>query len=491
MSKAASCEIAESLEKNMTAIKEKLGNSSDLQFKEAGNHGFTFLIVYISGIIDSDQLEESIIPSLASFDSCEAHSENLIDVLFKNVLTVKETRKVNEMNQVISELLMGNTVIFAEGYRSCIAAGTKKFPERSITSPKAQRTLKGPDVGFNEEISSNTALIRKIIRDPSLRIESPENFSSTTKVSIVYMEGKVDKEILKELQEKLSKIKMDVILDSNYLEETLTSSSGAVFPLTLSTDRPDVACSEILEGRIALIVDGTPFVVTLPTVFVQLFQSPDDYYFPAKKIFVKRLFRIFVYCFAVILPALYIAFTIYHPGLIPTNLLVGIVTQRELVPAPTVVEVIAFYFLILIITESSLRLPQSVVFTVTVFAAIVLGQSAVEAYLVQPMTLIVLSASYIFSSIIPIYTLAPVSQRLIIIFMFLASILGFFGIIAGILYYLLQLSSSRSFGVPYLTPIAPFKLEDQKDAAIRLPINEILNNKKTFTKEEEDRLKNE
>ncbi|MGG4489276.1 spore germination protein [Metabacillus idriensis] len=488
----ASAKISESLAVSQSWISEKLGNSSDLKFKTVENNGYSFLAVYITTIVESNQLEEFILPSLASFDAEKAKAANdTSDFLLNHVISLKATRRITDMSLAVNELLMGNTVIFIEGETNCIAAGTDKFPERSISNPKAQRTLKGPDIGFNEDISSNTALIRKVIKDPTLRIESPDYINSNTKISIVYMEGKADKEILKELKEKLSSIKMDVILDSNYLEETLTSSSHSIFPLTLSTDRPDVVCSEVLEGRIALIVDGSPFVVTLPTVFVQLFQSPDDYYFLTKKIFVKRFSRILIYSFAILLPALYIAFTIYHPGLIPTNLLVGIVTQRELVPAPTVVETVVFYFLILIITESSLRLPQSVVFTVTVFAAIVLGQSAVEAYLVQPFTLVVLSASYIFSSIIPVYTLAPVSQKLTIIFMFLASILGFFGIIAGILYYLLQLSSSRSFGVPYMAPFAPFKLEDQKDAAVRMPIYEQLNNKKTFTKEEKDRLKND
>ncbi|MDX8288638.1 spore germination protein [Metabacillus indicus] len=483
--------VPQSLQTGKLLICEKLGNSSDLKFKEIKNNGFTFLIVYISTIVESNQLEEFILPSLASFDEEKAEApEETVEYLLDHVIALKDTRKITDMNDAVNELLFGNTVILIEGQSSCISAGTDKFPERSISNPKAQRTLKGPDIGFNEDISSNTALIRKVIRNPALRIESPE-INSTTKICIIYMEGKADKEIIKELKEELSSIKMDVILDSNYLEETLQKSSNSIFPLTLSTDRPDVVCSEIMEGRIALIVDGTPFVVTLPTVFVQLFQSPDDYYFLTKKIMAKRLSRMLIYCFAILLPALYIAFTIYHPGLIPTNLLVGIVTQRELVPAPTVVETIVFYFLILIITESSLRLPQSVVFTVTVFAAIVLGQSAVEAYLVQPFTLVVLSASYIFSSIIPVYSLATVSQKLTVVFMFLASVLGFFGIIAGIMYYLLQLSSSRSFGVPYLAPFAPFKLEDQKDSAVRVPMYEQLNNKKIFTKEEKDQLKNE
>lgn len=486
----APVKVPESLDSGKSWIREMLGDSSDLKFKEIKNKEFSFLIVYISTIVENKQLEDLLLPSLTSFDAEKAEAaEDTVDFLLDHVIALKDTRKITDMKDAVNELLFGNTVILLEGHSSCMSAGTDKFPERSISNPKAQRTLKGPDIGFNEDISSNTALIRKVIRNPELRIESPV-INSTTKICIIYMEGKADKEILKELKEKLSSIKMDVILDCNYLEESLQKSSNSIFPLTLSTDRPDVVCSEILEGRIALLVDGTPFVVTLPTVFVQLFQSPDDY-FLTKKIMAKRFARIFIFCFAILLPSLYIAFTIYHPGLIPTNLLVGIVTQRELVPAPTVVETIVFYFLILIITESSLRLPQSVVFTVTVFAAIVLGQSAVEAYLVQPFTLVVLSASYIFSSIIPVYSLATVSQKLTVVFMFLASVLGFFGIIAGIMYYLLQLSSSRSFGVPYLAPFAPFKLEDQKDAAIRVPIYEQLNNKKTFTKEEKDQLKNE
>lgn len=192
---------------------------------------------------------------------------------------------------------------------------------------------------------------------------------------------------------------------------------------------------------------------------------------------------------SVLFPGLYISFTLYHPGLIPTSLLVGLIAQREIVPFPTVVEVFIFFWLIIIITEGSIRLPSGVVLTVTIFASITLGQQAVEAQLVQPATLVVLAASYVFSSVVPIYSLSLAYKRLTFRFIFLATILGLYGVLVGLIILLLHLCSLRSFGVPYLSPIAPFQPQDQKDAIFRLPIQYIINNDKSLFKEDPMRKK--
>lgn len=273
-------------------------------------------------------------------------------------------------------------------------------------------------------------------------------------------------------------------LEVGYIEEFITNETNSMFPLTALTDRPDVVCAEVLEGKIAIVLDGTPFVLLLPNVFIQLFQSPDDYYTLDRTIQTRRIARLFFYFLSILLPALYISFTTYQPGLIPTSILIGFIAQREVVPFPTVVEIIVFLWLIIIIVESSLRLPQGIVLTVAIFASITLGQQAVEAQLVQPTTLVVLAASYIMSCVTPIFSLAFAYRILTFRFIFLASLLGLYGVMIGIVVLILHLSALRSFGVPYLSPIAPFNLKDQKDAVVRFPIDYIISNKKKFTKEE-------
>ncbi|UAL48296.1 spore germination protein [Sutcliffiella horikoshii] len=484
--------LTDSISKNTEMIKAQLGHSSDLFERELVLpylHRKVHLI-YLDGINDTSKIEDYILSPLAAISIKEEQSLNsMIDYLrlqvIQSINIVTETVK----DKIVRMILEGKTAIFIEGEATCLLADTAKWPERSAPEPKVQRTSTGPDIAFNENGTYNLSLIRKTIKDPLLRVEKVKNPNIQTSISMVFIEGKVDKEILDEVRKKMDKINIPVILDVNYLEESLTDNTSSSFPLTLSSDRPDVVCAEVLSGKIAIVVDGTQFVLTLPSVFIQFFQSPDDYYILNRSTHTRRLGRLFFFMLSVLFPGLYISFTLYHPGLIPTSLLVGLIAQREIVPFPTIVEVFIFFWLIIIITEGSIRLPSGVVLTVTIFASITLGQQAVEAQLVQPATLVVLAASYVFSSVVPIYSLSLAYKRLTFRFIFLATILGLYGVLVGLIILLLHLCSLRSFGVPYLSPVAPFQPQDQKDAIFRLPIQHIINNDKSLFKEDPMRKK--
>ncbi|MCV9885714.1 spore germination protein [Metabacillus halosaccharovorans] len=480
--------IQSSLKENLFEIKELFGNSSDLKIRELllnGNHT-KIAIVYIDGIADDEKVEEQIITPISLFSpSTHQSPSQLIELFLNHVIKTNHVIKITDIQTLADNLVNGNTMILIDNHREGLCTNTSKMPERSLTPPVAQRTPTGPNISFNESLTSNISLVRNYIKDPMLRVDnSPLQGQSKTSVSVVYLEGKVDKEILNNVYKKLKEVKIDIILDSNYIVEVITAETKSLFPLTFMTDRPDVIAAELMGGKVIIFVDGTPFALALPAVLIQLFQSPDDYYTMQKGIQKIRIVRIFFFFLSVLLPAFYIAFTIYHPGLVPTQLLVGILAQREFVPFPTIIEVLVFYWLILIITESSLRLPQGVVLTVTIFASITLGQQAVEAQLVQPTTLVVLGASYVMSSVVPTYSLSTVSRILTFRFIFLSSFLGLFGIMVGLVALLIHLCSLRSFGVPYLSPMAPFNLKDQKDAIIRKPIQDITSNEKAFKKEE-------
>lgn len=487
MQKTHNVRFTESTRHNIDMIKERLGNSSDLQERELvlSILNTRVHLIYIDGINDSTKIEEFILSPMAAISIQEEQGiDSVLDYILLQVIQSTIIKKANDIDSVITMLLNGKTAIFIEGETTCLLADTAKWPERSAPEPKAQRTSKGPNIAFNENESYNLSLIRKTIKDSLLRVEKVNNPNIQTSMSIIYMEGKADKEILAEVRNKINDINIPVVLDVNYLEETFSDNTLSLFPLTLSSDRPDVVCAEVLSGKIAIVIDGTQFVLTLPSVFIQFFQSPDDYYTLNRSIQTRRIARLFFFFLAILLPGLYISFTLYHPGLIPTSLLVGLIAQRELVPFPTIVEVFIFFWLIIIITEGSLRLPSGVVLTVTIFASITLGQQAVEAQLVQPATLVVLAASYVMSSVVPIYSLTLAYKGLTFRFIFLATFLGLYGVLVGLIILLLHLSSLRSFGVPYLSPIAPFQPQDQKDAVLRFPIKHIIVNDKSLFKED-------
>ncbi|NLP50095.1 spore germination protein [Bacillus sp. RO1] len=484
--------LTESISNNIEMIKVQLGHSSDLLERELVLPHFNKKVhlIYLDGINDTSKMEEYILSPIARISLKEDQSiPSIIDYLRLQVIQSININTETSRDKVVNMLLDGNTAIFVEQEAVCLLADTVKWPERSAPEPKAQRTQTGPNIAFNESITYNLSLIRKTIKNPSLRVEKVTNPNIQTSISMVFIEGIADKEILDEVRKKLDEINIPVVLDVNYLTESFMDNTNSSFPLALSTDRPDVVCGEVLGGKIAIVVDGTQFVMVVPSVFIQFFQSPDDYYTLNRSTQTRRLGRLFFFLLAVLLPGLYIAFTLYHPGLIPSSLLIGLISQREIVPFPTIVEVFIFFWLIIIITEGSLRLPAGVVLTVTIFASITLGQQAVEAQLVQPATLVVLAASYVCSSVVPVYSLALAYKRLTFRFIFLATILGLYGVLVGLIVLLLHMCSLRSFGVPYLSPIAPFHPQDQKDAIFRLPIEHIVNNDKSLSKEETMRKK--
>ena len=306
--------LTESISKNTEMIKDQLGNSSDLLERELV---LPYLnkkvqLIYLDGINDTSKIEDYILSPLASISIKEEQTlDSIIDYLRLQVIQSINIGPETVKDKIVRMILEGKTAIFIEEEATCLLADTAKWPERSSPEPKAQRTSTGPNIAFNENGTYNLSLIRKTIKNPLLRVEKVTNPNIQTSISMVFIEGKVDEEILDEVRKKMDKINIPVILDVNYLEETLTNNTSSSFPLTLSSDRPDVVCAEVLSGKIAIVVDGTQFVMTLPSVFIQFFQSPDDYYILNRSTHTRRLGRLFSFCFpyffqVCIFPLLYI-----------------------------------------------------------------------------------------------------------------------------------------------------------------------------------------
>ncbi|MBM7702348.1 spore germination protein [Metabacillus iocasae] len=474
----------EKLEERVGHLLRELGNGADVKSRyfRLSDQEKAACMIYIEGIVDTASIQDHIVDPLLNKHIKFDHA--FIDQLIERVVETALVEKITD-KQAPGKLLEGFALIVVDQEEIIIAADTVKWQERSLSSPKGQRALQGPDLGFTESRGGNVALVRKWVKNADLRHELTTYGDLTnTTVSLLYIEGIVEPDILNEIKAKLASVALDSVLDSNYIAESITKEAQSIFPLTLNSDRPDVVAAEILEGRVCIIVDGSPYALIAPAVLVQFFQSADDYYLPAPASRLIRRIRFLLFWLSVYIPGTFVAFTTFHAGILPVNLLVGFVAQREAVPFPTFLEVLVVDFLIQAILEASNRLPQNVSVTISLFGAIVFGQSSVEAQLIQPITLVVLSVSFILSSIIPIATMSYATRILRVAFILIGALLGLYGIALLTLLLLVHLCYLRSFGVPYLAPFAPFTLKDQRDTLIRNPIPTITHKEVRFHKEE-------
>jgi spore germination protein KA len=311
-------------------------------------------------------------------------------------------------------------------------------------------------------------LIRKRLRNPKLRIEDFTVGTDTqTKLALVYVEGIIQPSVLEEARDKLQNIRLTKVLDSSYVEELLEDESISPFPRVFNTERPDVVTATILEGRFAVIVDGTPFVLLAPTLFLENMQSPDDYYQRPVIATLLRLLRYFGFVIALLGPSIYIALTTYHQQMLPASLLFSLASQREGVPFPAFVEALLMEVAFEILREAGLRMPRGISQTVSVVGTLVVGQAAVEAGIVSAAMVIVVAITAISSFIIPSYTFSTSVRMLRFVFMGLAASMGLYGIVVGLFALVLHLCSLSSFGVPYMSSFGPYIKRNMQDTIIR------------------------
>ncbi|MBI0575859.1 spore germination protein [Neobacillus cucumis] len=481
-------EVSNVLHYNIQTLTALLGKSSDFQVREITLTSINkkAAILFIDEIVDTNSVQRYVLEPLLTYNLPHFKTdEELLTFMESSVIQSKTITRVEDMTHASNELLAGKTLIIVEGINAFLSTDTTKWNTRNIESPKGQRVAKGPDVGFSENRSTNISLVRKIIKNPNIRVTTKQYGTNThTDVSVMYIDNIVDKEILKTIYERLENLQLDAILETNYIQMVLTKESKSFFPLMLNTDRPDVVAGEMLEGKIAIFVDGSPYVLIAPAVLVQFFQTPEDYYIGKTGLLNTRLLRCCLYFIALYIPGVYVAFVTYHANLLPVKLLLGFVSQRELVPFPSALQVSALIIVTIAINESSSRLQQNIAITVSIFAGIVLGQSAIESQLVEPASLVVVCITYILVSVVPIFSMRTPAATLTLVFISAGAALGFYGIALMSLVLLLHLTSLRSFGVPYLSPFAPLVAHDLKDSAIQLSQEEMTNDESHYMKEE-------
>ncbi len=469
--------LDESLESNLKKLKGLMGNSFDLVSRELVINREPLVngvALYLTGLVDENLVSELIIKALVEHPMKLNENGSSIDLLTaieKQVLNVSNVSISSDWNTIIHALLSGNTILLIDHINQAIIGGTSGGEWRSIEEPTAEITIRGPKDSFNESLKTNITLIRRRIKSPHLRFEKFQLGTITqTDVALVYIDGITDQQLIKEVKERLNRIEIDEILSSANIEELIQDSTFTPFPTILNTERPDIVANTLVEGKVIIIVDGTPFVLIAPTSFSQLFKAAEDYYQRYDFVTLLRVLRYIAFTTSLLGPSIYIALITFHQDLIPTTLVISLAAQREGIPFPAFIEAFIMEFTFEVLREAGIRMPRAIGQAVSIVGALVIGQAAVQAGIVSAAMVIVVAGTAIASFTTPAFNLAVAARILRFGMMVLAATMGLYGIIIGLIILVAHLCSLRSFGYPYLAPFAPFILEDQKEGIFRFPL---------------------
>ncbi|ANE49049.1 hypothetical protein SY83_19415 [Paenibacillus swuensis] len=465
-----------SIDINKKQIQQTFGKDADLVFKPIPLGPFTnkAYLVYMDSLSDPHTINDSIVKPLLQWkDKLEdRRTETSKDFRWikDQVIAVGDLKEVDTWEPLYLELLSGNTMLIADGISKALSIHSAGLEKRSIEEASSSTVIRGPREGFTEDLRTNMMLIRKRIRDKRLRCtQMIIGEMSKTDVVVMYMEGVAVPEVVQELFHRLEKIRTTSILESGNIEEYIQDKFLTPFPTVYNTERPDTIAAAIMEGRVAILVNGTPFVLLVPALFVHFFQVAEDYYQRADIAFFLRILRYIALVISLLAPALYIAISTFHQEMLPTPLLISLAAQREGTPFPAFIEAVIMEFTFEVLREAGVRLPRAVGQAVSIVGALVIGQAAVEAGIVSAAMVIVVSVTAITSFVFPSFNMSISIRMLRFIFMICAATFGLFGITVGLIVLILHLCSLKSFGVPYLSPFAPWDVDDQSDAIFRFP----------------------
>ncbi|MBT2721438.1 spore germination protein [Bacillus sp. ISL-46] len=387
---------------NIEKIKKRFHNTSDLKFREIklGYVNTTLIIVFIDGIIDSDMLEDSVILRITDTFNNEkaAKGKNLIESLTEKVLTTPSVTTLKSLDKLADAIIQGNAVIVIDGFQEAISVNVTKWKERSLEESLGERALKGVMIGFTERASTNISIVRSIIKTEDFCVTKKTlGTKSKTDVYLLYIEGIVDKDILKEVQKRVDALTIKYLLDTFVIEEALKGKPKTFFPLTLPSERPDVVSSALLEGRVTIIVDGSPKVIITPALFEDFLQSPDEYYTSYGR-FSIRFIRLMSFIISLFLPGVYVSLDHIDKKRISKKVYEIFITKDEFLP--TFLEVFILLILLRIILDASVRMPKGIALTISFLASILIGQTAVEAKLVHPVSILVVGITVIISMVL-------------------------------------------------------------------------------------------
>jgi len=462
------------LDETQRSVKGIFGSAPDIMIgRVASRDGIEVLVVFNQVLVDRATMVRVVFDRIADTRLApfmHGPSKTLLQSVAQNIAPTGTSEVVAHMGELATHVLEGSAIVCLPGTVEGLAIQMEQAPKRAISEPTSSPVVIGPHEGFIEDASTNLSLVRRRLRTPRLWVE-PFRLGgvSQTTVYLLHLHGIADDLVVQEARRRIGGIRIDGVLDANYVLELIRDAPGLPVPTIMRTERPDKVAAGLLEGQFAVVVDGSPFALLAPITFAHLLKSSEDYYqgwFPSS---VLRFFRLAALLMGVLLPGVYTAIVTYHQELIPTPLLIVLASSRENVPLPTIVELLLMMGLFEVIREAGVRVPQGIGSAVTIGGTLVVGQAAVRAGIVSAPIIIVVSGVVISFLAVPDYDLVQISRFLVYPLLVGASILGLFGLLFVALGFALIAASLRSFGVPFLSPLAPMRPRNWKDFLVRVP----------------------
>ncbi len=455
------------VEDNIIYFRQKLGESFDILYKYSEINGRKAVFVMDDGMCSNMLVVEQILKPIFTAKNLPSQPDKMLNEIRDNVVAGIDQTETRDLDEAIKNVLSGLVIMFLDGVGYCECFGVQDFPKRSVEDAKSEVEERGSHEAFVESFKDNIALLRRRIRSPVLKCETLEvGATSRTRVCVCYMSDRAKSETVKQVKQKLRGADLDTVFGSGYLRPFLEDRPVSLFTGTGTTERPDVACAEMAEGRVVIVIDGTPFAIIVPYLFCESFQTMDDYnYRPFYALFL-RFIKYFSFFVAVFLPGLYVAMCTFHQEILPVSMLYDMAIQESMTPFPVMIETIFIHLVYEMVREAGLRMPKAVGHAVSIVGALVIGDAAVTAGLIAAPMLIVVAFSAITSFVVS-HLYQPVAF-LRFAFIIIGGLFGFYGIEIGFAVLLVNMCAVNPFGVPFLSPFAPFSLGAMRDTFFRV-----------------------
>ncbi len=460
--------VRPSLEENLALMKALFQDVDIMRYRSVIRAGRADVaVVFSDGLVNSEIINENILRPLMSAEALP-EGPGRVARMTGEVVHVSESILTGDFKEIVGAVAYGDTVLFAEGCAEAALLNTKGFPVRSIMEPDSEKTLAGPREGFTESVMQNISMLRRRARTNDFKIRHMTMGRRTqTCVMVCYFDGVVNRDALQRLLERLQKVDIDGVLDANYLTELTRDHRFSLFRTIGYTERPDVVIGRLLEGRIAIMVDGSPIALTAPYLFIENFQSSEDYYLSFYYTSFSRLLRMVGFFLTITVPGLYIAVVAFQHEMLPSPLMVNITAERQSVPLPAALEAFVMLIVFDILRETGVRMPTNIGQALSIVGALVIGQAAVEAKLVAAPMIIVVAITGITNLLVPKLNAPAIYMRLFVLVM--ASMFGFFGLTMALSLILIHLISLDSLGIPSVSLDGNLSMERIKDIGIRAP----------------------
>lgn len=466
--------VSANLRENEKYLRSRLENCSDILIRPmrlGDKHKVDCLMVYIEVAVSNMMLDDSALGKMINH-FWEISPEDIQEFVRHNSLGIADVKKLENLDESIDAMLAGNAVFFIDGYDKAMKISSKGYPSTGVMEAESEKVLRGSREGFSDSVKSNSALVRKRLRDTRLKVEEYKiGVRSHTLTQVLYMDDLVHEGLLEEVKERLEEFQIDGILDSGMLEQLTEDVWYSPFPQYQTTERPDRAVQEILKGKVVILCDNSPEALILPGNFSSFMESSEDWYHRFEMASFLRILRYLAVIMATILPGLYLAVIRFHTQILPSALILSFAEAREGVPFSSVVELIFLELAFELIREAGVRVPGSLGNAIGIVGGLVIGQAAVEANLVSPIVVMIVALTALGSMTVPNEEFAAAFRLVKYGFLILGGYLGIYGIVLGVYLVIGHLAGLISFGIPYLVPFIKKEQKGSKgEGVLRVPL---------------------